>query len=76
LLVLEFKGPSWVQVRDRDGKVVLTQTAPAGSRQSVAATPPLDVVIGRASAVGVTYRGKPVDTSPFARGDVARFELR
>jgi cytoskeleton protein RodZ len=76
VLQFDFRGSAWVQVRDRDGQVVLTQTGAAGSRQTVSATPPLEVVLGHASAVGVTYRGKPVDITPFVRGDVARFQLK
>jgi len=37
---------------------------------------PLDVVIGNAHEVTATFRGEPVDLSPFVRGDVARLSLK
>jgi cytoskeleton protein RodZ len=74
--VLAFKGNSWAQVRDRDGKVVLTYNGVPGSTQSVSAAPPLEVVLGNASAVTVSYGGRPVDIGAFVRGGVARFQLK
>jgi cytoskeleton protein RodZ len=75
-LVLTFKGTSWVQVKDRNGNTLLAQNGPAGSTQSVSGPLPLDVVIGNAHEVTATFRGEPVDLSPFVRGDVARLSLK
>ena len=75
-LVLTFKGTSWVQVKDRNGNTLLAQNGPAGSTQSVSGSLPLDVVIGNAHEVTATFRGEPVDLSPFVRGDVARLSLK
>ncbi len=46
-----------------------------GTTQNVSGTPPLDVVIGNASDVRVTYRGNPVDLVPHTRQNVARLRL-
>ena len=76
LLVLSFQRSSWVQVRDRNGNVLLAQNAPAGSTQAIAGPLPLDLVVGNASDVTATFRGQPVDLAPFVRGNVARLSLK
>jgi cytoskeleton protein RodZ len=75
-LVLTWTGPSWVEVKDANGAPVLTQTATAGTTQSVAGLAPLDVVIGNASNVTITFRGQPFDLAPHTRYNVARFSLK
>jgi cytoskeleton protein RodZ len=62
-------------VRDRDGRVLLSGMNRGGTTQSLAGTPPLDLVIGNAADVSVTYRGQPVDLNPYTRQNVARFTL-
>jgi len=76
LLVLSFQRSAWVQVKDRNGNVLLAQNAPAGSTQAVAGPLPLDLVVGNASDVTATFRGQPVDLAPFVRGNVARLSLK
>jgi len=76
LLVLSFQRTAWVQVKDRNGNVLLAQNAPAGSTQAIAGPLPLDVVVGNASDVTATFRGQPVDLAPFVRGNVARLSLK
>lgn len=76
LLVLSFRRSAWVQVKDRNGNVLLAQNAPAGSTQAIAGPLPLDLVVGNASDVTATFRGQPVDLSPFVRGNVARLSLK
>ena len=75
-LVVTFKGTSWVQVRDRNGNVVLAQNGQPGTTQAVTGAAPLDIVIGNAGQVAVTYRGQPVDLGPYVRGAVARLSLK
>jgi cytoskeleton protein RodZ len=74
-LTLSFRDYSWTEVRDRDGRVLLSGMNPGGTAQSLSGTPPLDLVIGNASDVSVTYRGQPVDLAPHTRQNVARFTL-
>ena len=66
---------SWTQIKDANGQVLVAQAIAGGQTQSFAGTPPLEVVVGNASEVGVRWRGAPVDIAPFTRGDVARFVL-
>lgn len=75
LLQMHFSAQTWVEVRDARGKVLAAQLSPAGSRLGLDGQPPLTVTIGKASAVELRYRGKPIDLAPYARADVARLTL-
>ena len=75
-LVLTFKGTSWAEVRDANGRVVLQMTGGAGMTQTVSGTPPLELALGNAPEVGVTYRGQALDLMPYTRGTVARVALK
>jgi cytoskeleton protein RodZ len=72
---LGFDGESWVEIRDATGAVIFSRLNPAGAEQAVSGEPPLDIVIGNAGSVRLTYRGKPVDLAPHTRVDVARVRL-
>jgi len=74
-LQLVYGGPSWTEVRDRDGQVLIARLMPAGSEQAIRGAAPFDIVIGNASSVWVTYQGKPVDLTPYTRQNVARLRL-
>jgi len=75
-LALSFQGKSWVEVRDGAGAPILQVTGSAGSSEAVSGRAPLDVTLGNASAVTVTWQGKTFDTAPYTRQNVARFTLR
>jgi len=72
---LEFDSESWVEIRDRDGKTLMSQLNPAGSRRVVLGRPPLSLVIGSGAAVRLTYNDKPVDLKPYIQIEVARLTL-
>ncbi|GIX26431.1 MAG: hypothetical protein KatS3mg123_0312 [Burkholderiales bacterium] len=72
---LVFKKEAWVEIRDRDGQVLLSRINPAGTEQRVEGTPPLSLVVGNATQVAVEYNGKPVDLAPYTRAEVARLVL-
>jgi cytoskeleton protein RodZ len=74
-LQFAFDNQSWVEVRDRDDRIVFSQLNPAGAVQHVQGRPPLNVVIGNARGVRVNYNGRPVDLAPHTRVEVARFTL-
>ena len=75
-LVLTFKGTSWAEVKDAKGRVVLQMTGGAGMTQTVSAVPPLELALGNAPEVGVTFRGQTLDLSAYTRGNVARVSLQ
>lgn len=74
-LEFAFAKEAWTEVRDKNGKQLLAQLNPAGSRQTVTGEPPFSLVIGNAPDVTVTYHGKPVALAPYTKGDVARLTL-
>jgi len=74
-LVLTYTGPSWTEIRDRDGQILVSRLVAADAVESVRGSPPLEVVLGNARAVSVLYLGKAVDLSPFTRQNVARLTL-
>lgn len=74
-ILLEFDQISWVEIKQANGKVLLSQLNPAGSRQLVEGVPPFDLVIGNAAKVRLKYNDKPVDLRPYFKVDVARLAL-
>lgn len=74
-LVIVFSGASWTEVKDSTGKVLLSLTGSPGMTQSVSGAPPLEVIVGNVAHVSMTFRGAPVDLSPYARANIARMRL-
>lgn len=72
---LRFERESWVEVRNGNGNVIFAQLSPAGSVRIVRGLPPLSLVVGNASGVTLTFKGKAVDLAPHTRTDVARLTL-
>lgn len=75
LLQFVFDGDAWVEVKDKNGKVIFYQLNPKGSQQSVRGNPPFSLVIGNAAHVRLTYNDKPVDLAPHIKVDVARLTI-
>lgn len=75
-LVFVFRGTSWIEVKDGKGAVVLSTIGYPGATHAVGGTPPLDVVLGNAEAVTVTWRGAAFDVTPYVRQNVAKFSLK
>jgi cytoskeleton protein RodZ len=75
-LVLTFRGTSWAEVKDANGRVVLQMTGGSGMTQTVSAVPPIELALGNAPDVDVTFRGQPLDLSPYVRAGVARVALK
>ena len=72
VLKFSFAKASWVEVKDRNGKVIFSQLNAANSEREVSGQPPLSLLIGNASGVSLSYQGKPVDLSKRSKDDVAR----
>jgi cytoskeleton protein RodZ len=66
---------SWVEVRDRDGKLLMARLNAPGEVKEVAGAPPFAVVIGNAAHVTLTYKGQPVVLKPGTGNGVARLTL-
>lgn len=74
-LLINCKESSWVNIRDRDNKLIFDQVLPAGAQQSVEGTPPFKIVIGNAIATQLTYNDQNVDLAPHTKVRVARLTL-
>jgi len=72
---LSFDKTSWVEIRDRFGKIIFSQLNPPGTERSLYGRPPLSLVIGNAHGVHVTYDDNPVDLQQYTKVDVARLTL-
>lgn len=70
-----FDKESWVEVRDRDNKVIFSQRLTSGAEQAVSGQGPLSLTVGYAPGVRLFWRGQPVDLAPHTKGDVARLVL-
>lgn len=71
-LRFRFAQPSWVEVRDRDGRVVLSQLNAADTEQAIDGRPPFALVVGNATHVTVSYKGRDIELQPRSKDDVAR----
>jgi cytoskeleton protein RodZ len=74
-LVLRFERESWVEVRGRGGKLLLSQLNAAGTARQVDGEPPFQLIIGNAQHVRLTYGEQPVDLAPHVKVEVARLTL-
>ena len=70
-----FKGPSWVEVRDSKGRLLLSRLNPAGSDAEVSGKPPFNVVVGNAPEVQLYYNDHEFDLEPHTKVAVARFTV-
>jgi cytoskeleton protein RodZ len=74
-LRLVYTGESWTEVRDADGRVLLSRNNAAGSEQVAEGRPPFEVVVGNARDVRLYYRGAEVDLKPHIKVSVARLTV-
>ncbi|HEX4798159.1 MAG TPA: RodZ domain-containing protein [Burkholderiales bacterium] len=72
---LDFDSESWVEIKEQDGRTLMSQLNSPGTRAVIVGRPPLSLVIGNAAAVRLTYNDKPVDLKPHIQIEVARLTL-
>lgn len=65
----------WLQIRDGKNALVRQTTLSKGQDLTIDQPPPLKVEIGRVDAVDIQVKGEAFDLKPFARNNVARFEI-
>jgi len=73
--VFEFKGRSWLEVRDAAGKRLVYRAFPPGRRVEVQGEPPFHIYLGNAGAVRVEYMGDAVAPDTGSGRLYARFVL-
>ena len=76
VLAFSATSDSWIEIRNNKNQVLWSRVVHAGENAEVQYPLPLNVVIGRASAVRMTYQGKPFDLAPHTKVTVARFEVK
>ena len=74
-VTLRFKGVSWVEIREKSGKVLLSRLNEKGSEAEVSGRPPFTVVVGNAPDVTMLYDDREFPLEPHTRVAVARFTL-
>jgi cytoskeleton protein RodZ len=74
-LRFEFERDAWVEVRDKDNKIIFSRTNPPGEPREVTGIPPFQLTIGNATHVRLSYQGQPVALKPDAGSGVARLKL-
>jgi cytoskeleton protein RodZ len=75
LLALRASAPSWVEVQDGNGQLLLSRHVGAGETVALEGSTPLRVVIGNAQGTQLEFRGRAVDLTPNTRDNVARLQL-
>lgn len=73
---LDFDEESWVEIRDRDDRIIFSQLNRPGTQQFVHGLPPFSIVVGNAHRVRLTYDDRPVDLAQHTKIDVARLILQ
>jgi cytoskeleton protein RodZ len=75
ILILNFVEASWVEVKDKNGVMLLSENVSAGLERSLTGSGPFNLALGNADGVNVSYRGQRVDLKPHTRQKVARLSL-
>nr|WP_315847527.1 RodZ domain-containing protein [uncultured Rhodoferax sp.] len=75
-VVFRVKGPSWVEVTDAKGQVLMRRNLLQGDAAGISGALPLSVVVGRADVTEVEVKGKPFNLTAYAKDNVARFEVK
>lgn len=76
LLRISAVAESWVEVTNGAGAVVVQRVLRQGDVIEFSSSPPYRVILGRAEAAQVFVRGQSLDVMPYARNNVARFEVK
>lgn len=76
LLKLTFRGPSWVEITDGTGRVMVSEHKGAGDELALDGRAPMSVVIGDATRVSAEVRGEQFGLNQVTRGNVARFTVK
>jgi cytoskeleton protein RodZ len=74
-LELRYTADCWTQVTDADGRVLFSGLAKAGSSRTLTGKAPIDLRLGFASGVQISYNGEAVSLAGKTRGETARLKL-
>ena len=77
VLVMVFEKDCWVEIKDGNGKMILSDLYSAGDQIDQVVEAPIEVLLGRSSAVSnMTFNGRVIDLKPHTRKDIARLTLK
>ncbi len=66
-LVLEFKGDSWVSIKDAGGQRLAYQTGKANSTSTFTGQAPFRIVLGNSAAVTIRLNGQTIDPAVYVK---------
>ncbi len=72
---LRFRGESWVEIRDGEGKVLLSRLNAPGSEAEVSARTPFSMIVGNAPQVDMVLDDREFPLEPHTKVAVARFTV-
>jgi len=74
-LTMKFQADCWIQVKDTNGKTLVSGTHKPGQDVKLTGKAPFKVILGAPEGVTMTFASEPVDLSGYTSGKVARFTL-
>ena len=66
-LGLKFRAPVWIEIKDAQGKVLLSGIQQTGTEQNISGETPLSVKLGDGTNVDMSWKGQPYDLSPMLK---------
>ncbi len=74
-IVLRCEEEAWLEVKDANGRQLLSSLNPPGCERVVQGRGPFELVIGNASHVQVLHNDRLLDLRPHSKQDIARFTI-
>lgn len=74
-IVFQCEEEAWLEVRDVNGRQILSSLNPPGCERVVQGRGPFELVIGNASHVRVMHNDRSLDLRPHTKQDIARFTI-
>lgn len=75
LVLVNFRADCWAQVSDGKGRVLVSTVKHAGDSLQVTGKAPLELRLGNARVVSVSYNGAPVNLGTISSSGTARLKL-
>lgn len=67
---------SWIEIKRKDGSVLMSRVAKAGTKETFEIAEPVSLVVGNAAGVNAVLRNVPLDLKSVASTNVARVNLK
>lgn len=74
-IVFQCEEEAWLEVKDANGRQLLSSLNPAGCERVVQGRGPFELVVGNASHVRVMHNDRQIDLQPHTKQDIARFTI-